>query len=173
MSDQMSESRMEAFRRVFSGKNALIYLGVLAGVTVVGLLVFYTFWMHFVDKHELGYVFNRFNGEIEAVEHSGWIFRPPIKYDVNTVDLRPYQVSISVDLKVSQRILNAKLVRFNPDGLNTFIAWHGRGAGSTVDELKEILKCYAFDNANGEDCPFLTVVSELSPDQAAIIEQEE
>lgn len=149
-----------------------ISLGILVVFGLFSALVFYVFWMHFVDKHELGYVFNRFTGEVEVVDHSGWVFRAPIKYDVNTIDLRPYQVSISVNLEVSDRILNAKLVRFNPKGLDTFIAWHGRGAGDSVDELKEILKCYAFDKQEGRDCPFLTIVSELSPDQGEMIVQD-
>ena len=171
MTKQMEEARTSMFSRVFIGKNALNALGVLVVVTVVGAVLFWWLFMTFVDKHELGYIFNRFSGEIEAVEHSGWIIRPPIKYSVDKIDLRPYQVSITVNLSVSKRMLNAKLVRFNPDGLDTFISWHGRGAGSSISELKEILKCYAFDKANGGDCPFLTVVSELSPNQASIIEQ--
>ncbi|MFA5022506.1 MAG: hypothetical protein WC508_05515 [Patescibacteria group bacterium] len=150
-------------------RKVLVRLGAAVVIALLALLVFRVGWMTFVDKHELGYVFNRFSGEIKALDRSGWVITWPIKYDVNTIDLRPYQVSISVDLKVSQRILNAKLVRFNPEGLDTFIAWHGRGAGGDVESLKEILKCYAFDKQNGEDCPFLTVISELSPNQGEMI----
>jgi hypothetical protein len=82
---------------------------------------------------------------------------------VHKLDLRPYQITISAN----QRVLNAKLVRFNPDGLAKFIEWHGRNAGDFTNNLLEILKCYAFDKANGEDCPFLTVIQEIEPNQGA------
>ncbi|MBI5467317.1 MAG: hypothetical protein HY975_03870 [Candidatus Kerfeldbacteria bacterium] len=142
-----------------------IGIGGLVVVTLLGFWIFWANWMHFVDKHEFGYVFDRFTGVVTVVDHSGWVMRNPIRYTVNKIDLRPYQVSITADLGVSQRILNAKLVRFNPAGLNTFIAWHGRGAGGNVDALKEILKCYAFDREEGRDCPFLVVVSDIAPSQ--------
>lgn len=146
--------------------NALTVFGVVVVVLLLSFWIFWANWMNFVDKHEFGYVFDKFSGNITTVSHSGWVLRNPFRYTVNKIDLRPYQVSITADLGVSQRILNAKLVRFNPAGLNTFIAWHGRGAGSSVDALKEILKCYAFDREEGRDCPFLVVVSEIAPSQS-------
>lgn len=147
-------------------KKFLIVLGACVGVAVVAVVVFLAGCVTFVDKHELGFTFDRFTGEIEAVDHSGWVIMvPPFRYSVNKIDTRPYQVAISAN----ERILNAKLVRFNPEGLNTFIAWHGRSAGNNLEDLKEILKCYAFDRLNGADCPFLTVVSEISPDQGEMI----
>jgi len=136
---------------------------------VIGVLVYLGNAIHYVDKHELGFTFDRFNGKIEKVPHAGWVVRNPFRYAVSTVDLRPYQVSITAMMGISQRILNAKLVRFNPDGLDTFIAWHGRKAGGSVSALTEILKCYAFDKQGGKDCPFVIVVSELSPDQGAAV----
>ncbi len=154
-------------------QNFLITLGSLLIAALLGFWIWYGNWVHFVEKHELGYTFSRLDGKIEALPHTGWVVRSPFKYTVNKIDLRPYQVSITASLGISDRILNAKLVRFNPEGLDTFIAWHGRGAGSDVTSLKEILKCYAFDKQEGRDCPFLTVVSELSPDQGMIIPQAE
>lgn len=143
-----------------------ILFAALVVLAFVGLIIFRMFFLSFVDKHELGYKFDRFQGTITVVDHSGWVVRNPVRYDVHTIDLRPYQVSITANIGVSPRILNAKLVRFNPDGLNTFISWHGRGAGSDVESLKELLKCYAFDREEGRDCPFLVVVSDIAPGQA-------
>jgi hypothetical protein len=65
-----------------------------------------------------------------------------------------------------ERVLNAKLCRFNPAGLKTFIEWYGRSAGDSVTDLKEILKCYAFAADGGESCPFLIVESEIAPTQS-------
>ncbi len=143
-----------------------IGIGAFLVASLLAFWIFWANWMHFVDKHEFGYVFDRFTGVVTVVDHSGWVMRNPIRYTVNKIDLRPYQVSITADLGVSQRILNAKLVRFNPAGLTTFIAWHGRGAGSDIESLKEIMKCYAFDREEGRDCPFLVVISEIAPSQS-------
>lgn len=110
----------------------------------------------YVDNYELGYSFDKFNGTIDKFDRTGWFLRPWWQYEVNTVDLRPYQVSISAN----QRVLNAKLVRFNPEGLDTFLEWHGRGAGEEVAQLKDILMCYAFDSNHGKDCPFLKVLED-------------
>ena len=146
-------------------QKAWTILGGFAAALVVGVVLFRLTFLTFVDKHELGFTFDRFNGEVAKVDHSGWVLANPIRFDVNKIDLRPYQVSISAN----ERILNAKLVRFNPDGLDTFIAWHGRTAGTFVEDLKEILKCYAFDKQNGADCPFLVIDNEISPDQGGFI----
>ncbi len=155
------------------------YLGYFLGgcvvLGIIGLIVFRAAFLTHVEKHELGYVFNKFNGKIEKLDRTGYFVFNPIKYSVHKIDLRPYQISITASFGanssgssgVSARVLNAKLVKFNPEepGLDTFIAWHGCDAGDSVDNLKEILKCYAFDKDGGTDCPFLTVISELAPAQ--------
>lgn len=142
-------------------------IGVIIGLAVIGLIFFFMLWVSFIDKHELGFTYDKMTGKIDRIERNGWIVRTPLQYAVHTIDLRPYQIQISAN----QRILNAKLVRFNPEGLETFVSWHGREAGDEINDLLEILKCYAFDKSNGEDCPFLIVVSELSPNQGEIIEK--
>lgn len=139
-----------------------IAIGVLVGLTVVGLVVWLWLFVTFVDAHELAFSYDRFNGKIENIERTGWVTRLPIRYTVHTIDLRPYQVTISAN----QRILNAKLVRFNPEGIDKFVEWHGRSAGDHLPNLLEILKSYAFDKEGGSSCPFLLVVNEVSPSQS-------
>lgn len=134
---------------------------VSAVLFIIGFLIWYVAWVNFVENYEYGFVYDKFTGTTEPVKHSGWIVRKPWAYTVHKIDMRPYQVSISANA----RILNAKLVRFNPKGLTTFIEWHGRDAGDNVLNLQEILKCYAFDRDEGRDCPFLEVVSVLAPSQ--------
>lgn len=138
--------------------------GIVTVVSIVGFIFFRIFWVTSVEKHEYAYRFNRFNGEIETFTNSGWYVSTPVKYSVYTIDCRPMQLTISAN----QRVLNAKLVRFNPKGIETFIKWHGMGAGSGVNagNLGEILKCYAFDTVNGADCPFLEVISDIKINQS-------
>jgi len=140
-----------------------VVLAALLVVSFIGFLVWYGLWVTTVDNYELGFVFDRVTGKIEQIDKQGWVVRTPIRYSVHTIDLRPHQLTISAN----QRVLNAKLVRFNPEGLETFVEWHGRSAGDDTNNLQEILKCYAFDLANGKDCPFLTILQEIAPNQGA------
>lgn len=138
--------------------------------TVIGSLLFIALiyvlvGLTNIDKHELGYTFNRFDGTITKLDRTGLIYRDAIKYAVHKKDLRPYQIRITANIDIGERILNAKLVRFNPAGLDKFIEWHGRKAGGTRTELQEILKCYAFAADGGVNCPFLIVEAEIEPKQ--------
>ncbi|MFA5934563.1 MAG: hypothetical protein WC827_01595 [Candidatus Paceibacterota bacterium] len=144
-------------------KNIVIGLAVSLVVAFIGFLIWFALWVTLVDNYQMGFVFDKATGKIETVNHTGWVIRTPIRYSVHAIDLRPYQLTISAN----QRVLNAKLVRFNPDGLETFVEWHGRDAGDNTTWLLEILKCYAFDLAGGRDCPFLEVIQEIAPNQCA------
>jgi hypothetical protein len=151
-----------------------IVIGAIVTVVLafIGFLIWYVAWVNFVENYEYGFSYNKFTGEVKQVPHSGWIVATPWRYTIHKIDTRPYQVSITADLQsggmsgINQRVLNAKLVRFNPIGLATFIEWHGRDAGDDLAGLKEILKCYAFDRDEGRDCPFLTVTGALAPSQS-------
>jgi hypothetical protein len=150
-------------------RNWLKYVLGVVVIIILGVIAFwiwYANWVNFVENYEYGFRYNKFTGQITEVKHTGWVVVTPWEENVHHIDTRPYQVSISANA----RILNAKLVRFNPAGINTFIEWHGRAAGDNVEKLKEILKCYAFDRDEGRDCPFLTVVSVLAPNQGTVVD---
>jgi hypothetical protein len=137
------------------------FLGAILVVLFVVFLFWYNMWVSCVENYELGFVFDRVTGKIELLDKQGWIVRTPFRYSVHKLDLRPHQLQFSAN----QRVLNAKLCRFDPKGLETFVEWHGRDAGDKTDNLQEILKCYAFDLADGKDCPFLEVIQEIAPNQ--------
>ena len=59
--------------------------------------------------------------------------------------MRPRQLCINAN----NRVLNCKLVRFNPAGFQQFVAWHGANAFDDDDAGYEILKSYAFDTSGG------------------------
>jgi hypothetical protein len=149
--------------------------GIVAGVTLVLTLIIFLIvhpWK-FVDNYELGYVFDARNGQIRVLPHSGYYWRTPFVESIHTVDLRPRQVCINVGSPAvagggsgaNSRVLNCKLVQFNPKGLQLFVSWHGRDDyyGSTLDDL---LKIYAYDGT-GRSYPFLTVLRELKDDDVA------
>jgi hypothetical protein len=143
-------------------------------LVIIVAIILRAFFVSFVDKHELGYSYNKFTGNITQFDRTGYFLYLPWAMSIHSIDLRPMQLQITahsfgntgttVDM-VNQRVLNAKLVRFNPVGLETFIEWHGRDAGDSRRELAEILRCYAFDRNEGVDCPFLSVERQLTPDQ--------
>ncbi|MFA7218952.1 MAG: hypothetical protein WC119_00305 [Synergistaceae bacterium] len=170
----------------FAIKNALIFFVkfIVPGALILAIilaLILRIFFLSFVDKHELGYCYNKITGEIVKFERTGYFLFPPWFYSVHSIDLRPMQLQITANSfgntsamdMVNQRVLNAKLVSFNPDGLETFIEWHGRNAGDRRTELAEILRCYAFDREGGKNCPFLTIERELSPAQTPDKETDE
>jgi hypothetical protein len=151
-----------------------IILPSLLGLAIIATIILRVFFLSFVDKHEIGYSYNKVTGEINEFDRTGYFLFPPWFYSVHSIDMRPMQLQIVANSfgnastsinTVNQRVLNAKLVRFNPEGLDKFIEWHGRDAGDSRKELAEILRCYAFNRAEGRDCPFITIERELNPAQ--------
>jgi len=150
-------------------QKVLAFLVATVALSLTALTVFYFGWVTHVEAHEMGFTFNRWTGEIEEVEKQGWVIRNPFSYGVHTVDLRPFQITITANLAVNQRVLNAKLVQFDPKGLQTFVAWHGRKAGESPFTFTEIMKCYAFDTTGGKDCPFIIVTQDTGPGQTGLL----
>lgn len=115
-----------------------------------------------VENHELGYTFDLRTGKIEVLPRQGYFFTPPFVIKVHRIDLRPTQVCINAN----SRVLNCKLVKFNPDGIQEFVSWHGRGdyeidinRGITT-KFEDILMSYAYDESD-KKYPFITIVKEF------------
>ena len=143
--------------------NRLEILTTAIVVAIIAAIIYIGSCFHRVEKHECGFVFNRFTGEIQPLDRQGWFIRMQPKYTIHAIDCRPYQIRITADTNVGERILNAKLVRFNPKGIDEFVRCHGRDAGDDVKKLCEIFKCYAFAPDGGVNCPFIEVMSETKP----------
>ena len=140
-----------------------VTLGVLIVVALVILLIFRMVFVNFVDNYELGYKFDSRTGQITVLKESGYYVTAPIVVNVHTVDLRPMQVCINAN----QRVLNCKLVQFNPNGIELFLSWHGRqdyDVGGHGGNLHQILLSYAYDGS-GKSYPFLTVLRELKNEE--------
>lgn len=143
-----------------------IVLVVLILLTLVGGCSFRACCVTFVDNYEIGYMYDRTTGKIEILGRKGYIVTPPVIVDVHTIDGRPMQVCISA----IQRVLNCKLVEFDPKGLEQFLAWHGRanydnsnGTRERPTQFNQILMAYAYDGS-GKTYPFLHVISEIKPE---------
>ncbi len=148
---------------------AALIIGAVGVLNLLGFTIF-TPW-GFVDNYQLGYKFNLRTGATTVLTHKGYEFINPIFETVHTVDLRPRQVCINVGYSgtggtdsPNRRVLNCKLVQFNPEGLGTFLSWHGR-ADYSGDGFDDLLKIYAYDRP-GTTYPFLRVLRELKGEEA-------
>lgn len=160
MTDEVKHDQSKPFNwEGFGMATGLIVAAVLV-LGFIGLIGYRILFLNWVDNYELAYKYDGRTGKIERLDRTGYIQTPPFLVQVHTVDLRPMQVCINAN----KRVLNCKLVKFNPDGLELFLSWHGRANydGSRVETggLNDILKSYAYDGS-GRTYPFLTVMREL------------
>lgn len=132
--------------------------GLVVGLIFIGLVAF-SMCFTFVDNYEFAYKFNKVTGVTEQLINEdgtymrGYILHRPLVDVVHTIDLRPMQICISAN----SRVLNCKLVRFDPKGFKLFIDWHGR-ADYNRENLKDVLMSYAYDpNYEGNEYPFLKI----------------
>lgn len=134
-----------------------MYLGVTVGALILLALIARGLCLTFVDNYEFAYKFDKVTGTTEPLINPdgtyvrGYVFQRPFVDAIHTIDLRPFQICISAN----SRVLNCKLVRFNPKGFKTFIDWHGR-ADYSKENLEGIFMSYAYDPA-GTDYPFLLI----------------
>lgn len=133
------------------------YLGIAVGALLLLALLVRALCFTFIDNYEFGYKFDKVTGEVTPLVNEdgtyvrGFVYQRPFVDAIHTFDLRPFQICISAN----SRVLNCKLVRFNPDGFETFIDWHGRGNYSK-ENLADIFMSYAYD-PDEKDFPFLLI----------------
>ncbi len=125
--------------------------GVISTI-IVFTVIFLVACLNEVEQHEVGYMWSRRTGEITVLPRSGYFLTPPFIEKVKGIDTRPQQVCINAN----SRVLNCKLVQFDPAGLKLFLTWHGLQGGT----VSEILKSYAYDGQN-KSYPFLIIKTEL------------
>lgn len=158
---------MEDLSKFWKG---VIYISGTIIITLILAGIFRLSCVDFIDSYELGYKFDTRTGKTEIIKEKGYVITPPFLVKVHTIDLRPVQVCINAN----SRVLNCKLVRFNPKGFDLFISWHGRddydisystGGTTSSGNLAEILKSYAYDGSKNleKDYPFIEIMKELEP----------
>lgn len=134
-------------------------LAVIVGILAISTVFFTGCCMSEVDSYEMGYRYDARNGQITHLNRAGYFIHAPFVIKINSVDLRPMQVCINAN----SRVLNCKLVQFNPAGLDLFLSWHGRD-NYTAGTLNPILMSYAYDGS-GRNYPFLTIIRELKNEE--------
>jgi len=160
----------EGERGFFQEHRKIILAAGFGAFVLFALLLFRGCCVTFVDNYELAYRYDLRGGRITHLNRTGYIMHLPIVVEIHTVDLRPTQVCINAN----SRVLNCKLVQFDPAGLDLFLSWHGRAdyetARSSLSDSSSptpfngILMSYAFDGS-GKHYPFLHVIRELKPEE--------
>lgn len=136
------------------------FVGGVLGFLVLVAVVVRLSCFGYVENYELAYQFDTVSGKTTKLVNkdgtfkNGYIYANPLTF-IYTIDLRPMQVTINAN----NRVLNAKLVQFNPDGFETFVKWHGN-ANYSQENLKDILMSYAYDPSS-KNYDFLTILKEL------------
>ena len=152
------------------------FLIFIAGLFVLSLICAFIFWVScvdFIENYESAYLFNTKTGEViplikeNGQPQIGYIVTWPIINKVYKIDTRPVQICISAN----SRVLNCKLISFNPKGYKQFFSWHGianyplsssTGGGvssSGMNTFESILMSYAFDPGN-LDYSFLNIIKD-------------
>src|SRR5258708_4348758 len=125
----------------------LVGLGVVAVLAVA----FYCLFLNHVDINEIGVAYNSIGGKVWVQDRPGWYLTSPF-VEVATITTLPLKVTIPSEAKV----INTKIIRFNPVGVDQFIRMQGFSY-FTDQGLENILMGYAF---SGETYPFLEVMQE-------------
>jgi len=144
-------------------------LAALVATFVLAIVVRVTVFTY-VDVHEFGYTFNAMTGEAKPIAKNGYVATPPLLVSVYTIDVRPVQVCITANVGgagVAARTLNCKLVRFNPEGFDTWLEYQGSGSYSG-GALEHTLKAYAYEDA-GRDYSFLDEIIEMEAQHASAV----
>ena len=131
--------------------NKLWKAGIAICVGIFLLLLFYSLFLNHVDINEIGIAYNSIGGKVWIQDRPGWYLTSPF-VEVATVTTLPLKVTIPSEAKV----INTKIVRFNPAGVDEFIRMQGFSY-FTNQGIENILMGYAF---SGEKYSFLEVMQE-------------
>jgi hypothetical protein len=126
------------------------------GIVLALAFLFYCFFLNHVDINEIGIAYNSIGGKVWIQDRPGWYLTSPF-VEIATVTTLPLKVTIPSEAKV----INTKIVRFNPAGVDEFIRMQGFSYFSNQG-LENILMGYAF---SGEKYSFLEVMQENSPER--------
>ena len=119
---------------------ALVILIFLLVFSLVGGFTYRVGWWTNVENYKIAYLWDKRTGKTTRLSHSGWCKSTPIFQEIYTIDSRPMQIRI----EANNRVLNAMLVQFNPEGSADFFDKHGLDNYDQA-KLSEILKSYAYE----------------------------
>lgn len=128
-------------------------VGIGAGVIAVLLFAFYIFCLNHVEINEIGVAYNSIGGNVWVQDHPGWYVTSPM-VKVTCITTLPMKVTIPSDA----RVINTKIVRFRPEGIDDFIRLQGFSYSYGENGgIENTLMGYAF---SGKQFSFLEIVQD-------------
>ena len=138
---------------------------------IIGIIFLFSSY-RIVDVTEFAYKYDLVTGEVSGIwdedgnPKTGWIWKTPFLEKVHTIETLPYRTCLGEE---NTRVLNCKLVQFNPKGWRQFVMWHGRrdydhnrkGFSVTDYDLNKILMAYAYSE-NPSEYKFLEITEDDS-----------
>jgi hypothetical protein len=137
-------------KKLFTG------IGIVLGLALVGGFGFYIFCLNHVDLNEIGIAYNSADGQMK-IQATGWHITSPMV----RVTYLP-TVPIQVDTVHSSKVITAKMVCLNTNGVHELIRLQGFSY-SLGTGFNSIMKGYAF---SGNKYPFLDILQEAGPEKA-------
>lgn len=123
----------------------------LVSAVLIGGLAFWGACLNHVAINEIGIAYNSIGGNVYVQGHPGWYLTSPT-VEVANIPTIPMKVTIPSEAKV----INTKIVRFNPNGVDEFVRLQGFSYFSDQG-IENVLMGYAF---SGKSYPFLDVLQE-------------
>lgn len=126
------------------------------GSLLVLMFLYYLLFLNHVSINEVGVAYNSMNGQITVQDQPGWYTTSPLTF-VTTFSTLPMKVTIPSNANV----INTKVVRFKPEGVQEYIRMQGFSWKLSESSLENILLGYAY---SGKSYPFLEIVQEGGPE---------
>jgi len=121
---------------------------VLLALLVIGTPLFYLLCLNHVSINHVGIAYNSRDGTVEA-QHPGWHLTSPF-VQVMSPSVLPFIVKIPS----KARLVNQRLVKFNPDGAVDFVKEQGF-EWLNDQEFESVMLGYAY---SGKKFPFLDII---------------
>jgi hypothetical protein len=119
------------------------------GIVLTLALSFYCLFLNHININEVGVAYNSIGGKVWVQQRPGW-YLTSFTVRVAVIPTIPFKVSIPSEANV----INTKIVRFNPAGIDEFVRLQGFSYFSD-QSIQNILMGYAF---SGKSYPFLDIL---------------
>jgi hypothetical protein len=132
--------------------NGWIKTSIAAGVILFLVFLGYLFFLNHVGINEIGVAYNSIGGKVWIQDRPGWYVTSPT-VEVATISTLP----IKVEIPSQAAVINAKMVKFNPAGIDEFIRLQGFSYYSNQG-IQSILLGWAY---SGKQMPFLDIIQDV------------
>ncbi len=125
----------------------------------VALFSFYIFCLNHVSPNEIGVAYNSWDGSLK-IQPVGW-HRTSAMVKVTCLPTIPVQVDINQGLNYDRRVITAKIIQLNTNGIVELIKLQGFSYHLGAS-FQYIMSGYAY---SGKQYPFLDIIQEANQEQ--------